>query len=217
MPKTIDLTGQTFGRLSVLKKVRAVRRPRWACVCECGVHVVVAGTSLRGGQTSSCGCLQRDRTSQASITHGQSKTPLYRVWHGMRARCLDAKHKDYRHYGGRGIKPAPEWDAFEAFRDWATKAGYAAGLTIDRIDNDGPYEPANCRWVTLKEQARNKRNNRAVVRSDGRVFQTVAEAKESVGGKWDSAIVAACSGRKPTAYGYRWQYLDEPLNTLRAG
>lgn len=106
---------------------------------------------------------RRAGENSASYTHGQSKTRLYAVWNSMRQRCENEKSSCYERYGGRGIRVCKEWtDSFEAFRDWSLSNGYAAGLTIDRIDNSGDYRPGNCRWTTPKEQSRNRRTTHYV-------------------------------------------------------
>lgn len=133
---------------------------RWVRVlCDCGNEFDVLHTSLKTGNTKSCGCLNRElsgaRLRGFLTTHGQWGTRLHKTWIGIRERCRDKKNKDY---GGRGIRVCQEWQSFENFYRWAVVSGYNDSLTIDRIDVNGNYEPSNCRWVTIKAQQRNKRN-----------------------------------------------------------
>jgi hypothetical protein len=123
----------------------------------------------------------------------------------MRRRCNSPTRPDYPGYGGRGITICAEWDHWPTFQQWAKDTGYAEGLTLDRIDNNGNYTPGNCRWSTQKEQQRNRRSNRAVVRSDGQVYATMIEAAEAVGAK-KTAIYAVCRGKGKTARGFGWRY-----------
>ena len=95
--------------------------------------------------------------------HGDSHTKLHQVWIAMRNRCRNEKHKNYKYYGGRGIKTLPEWEDYKVFKNWAFSAGYEEGLTIDRINNDGNYEPTNCRWTTMLVQVRNRRRRESCV------------------------------------------------------
>lgn len=132
----------------------------WACKCDCGNTCIVAGSSLRRGHTQSCGCYHRERAGAANVTHGMYSTRLYRIWQHMKARCGDLSGKHYPNYGDRGIEVCTEWiNSFELFCEWALANGYSESLTIDRIDPNGNYEPSNCRWLTMKGQGNNKRNN----------------------------------------------------------
>ena len=163
MPKKIDLTGQTFGRLLVLYECGRAKNGDvlWKCRCECGKEIVVPGSSLRNEHTTSCGCYHRERTVEAHTTHGMCKTRLYSVWKAVLRRAGATKGADEetkRLYQDRGITVCDEWLVFGNFRDWALSHGYKEGLQIDRRDNDKGYCPENCRWVTPKENMNNRRN-----------------------------------------------------------
>jgi len=134
----------------------------------------------------------------------------------MKTRCLNSRIGPFKYYGGCGVIVCDEWrDAFVAFRDWALSHGYRDDLTLDRIDNDGDYEPGNCRWATYKEQGRNKRNNRPVIRSDGRSYQSLAEAAEDLPNGRGADVSAVCRGRQKTHRGFRFRYMQGEIQPWR--
>lgn len=160
MQKITDLTGQKFGRLTVIDLAHTYEmgRAKWNCVCECGGKSTPLGHALRHGRTKSCGCLAKEMSRIRRLTHGMEKTRQYKIWVGMRNRCRNPKTSYYHIYGGKGITVCKEWESFEKF--WEDmKEGYSDELSIDRVDSNGNYCKENCRWATPKEQGKNKNNN----------------------------------------------------------
>lgn len=168
------MINKKFGRLTVLKleykKQRYTKNGKkdgfdyfYLCHCECGNTCTVDKKKLKSGHTQSCGCLQKERTSKAKKIHGMEKTRLYHIWQGIKRRCLNPNEVGFKKYGAKGITICDEWKNNPvAFINWAFENGYNDFLTIDRIDNLKGYSPNNCRWVTTKQQARNKTNNRLI-------------------------------------------------------
>lgn len=187
MGRVKDLTGQRFGRLTVIEQhgftepnKHGIRYALWFCKCDCGNTCEVSSSNL-GKSTKSCGCLAKEHLSEMSkgnITHGMARTHLYRCYHQMLNRCYRTKNDHYHMYGGRGIAVCEEWrSGFEAFRDWAFENGYQEGLSLDRIDVNGDYKPSNCRWINAEDQCHNKRQSR-MYEFNGKVQDIAQWAKE---------------------------------------
>jgi hypothetical protein len=156
--KLIDMTGLTFGLLTVVGRAPTKStRTRWICQCECGGTTVAHGGSLRQGLSRSCGCARNENLRTVSITHGLTYTAEHRTWKSMKDRCCNPSNKNYPNWGGRGISICSRWmSSFAAFyQDVGPKPG--PEYSIDRIDNDGNYEPGNVRWATPREQRLNQR------------------------------------------------------------
>lgn len=150
--------GDRVGRLTVVDRLTSVQT---LVVCDCGRYKVVDNSGLVSGESKSCGCLRRDLMREKRTKHGKSRTKIYGVWAGMRGRCSSPSNTAYKTHGARGISVCAEWSSsFELFKAWAEQNGYREGLCIDRINNDGNYEPSNCRWVTIRENCNNTRRSR---------------------------------------------------------
>jgi len=167
MPKFQDLTGQKFNRLTVLRRLPSDKnmKVKWEVKCDCGEIREVTGGSLKSGNTKSCGCLKKEVTVEYNknnkVIHGLSRNKLYQVHIGMVKRCYDSSRPKYKDWGGRGITVCEEWldkeSGLKSFVEWAENNGYEKGLDLDREDNDGNYEPSNCRFISHRDNCLNRR------------------------------------------------------------
>ena len=194
MPNFVDITGQKFGRLLAVRYVGKDKAHKsiYLCKCDCGKEIIVRSNNLLSGTTKSCGCAKIERAKQLyklrKPKHGRciggTGDRLYNIWKTMIARCEHKQSKDFARYGGRGISVCPEWHDVNVFAEWALASGYSDKLLIDRIDNNGNYEPSNCRWATCKQQARNTRRTPYVL---GRPLADWCDILVSVGEDFDRA------------------------------
>lgn len=233
MRKTIDLTGNRYGRLTVSCFSHYKRSPcghknaYWLCKCDCGNTITVPSNRLKSGNTKSCGCLKAD-TNKRRCTKPYDKR-LWAVHNNMMVRCYDSSFKYYEYYGGRGIGICDEWygkNGVDNFREWAMKNGYKRGLQIDRINNDKGYSPDNCRWVDRLEQGKNKRNNILVtINGETRIlaewcrilnvpYSRVKTRRSHLG--WsvaESLLIPSCKGKMTKENRIRNAGLEEVLSS----
>lgn len=178
-----DLTGQRFGKLTVIARGQNTKsgKATWVCTCDCGKRKEksVVAYDLISGKVRSCGCIYFESNKGRRMTHGKTSTRLHRIWCGMRQRCNDPAYPAYRIYGGKGVTVCEEWSDFQSFYDWSMENGYREDLTIDRIDSNGNYCPENCRWATMKEQQNNRTNN--IRLSVFGIEKTISEWSEASG------------------------------------
>lgn len=166
-PDNINLAGQKYGRWTIVELLGKNEKNELLikCICDCGNERTLKLINIKYGSSKSCGCLSKEVHSK----HGLKKHPLFMVWCSMRQRCSYEKYPGFHRYGVRGIRVCEEWNNdFKTFHDWAIANGWEVGLSIDRIDNDGNYEPSNCRWATMLTQARNTSKN-VMVEHEGEI------------------------------------------------
>lgn len=192
MGKLVDLTGQRFGRWTVLRRAgldAAGKNATWLCQCDCGNKKIVTKVALTSGHSKSCGCYCSEVSKQLiKPLHERHRDEypkierLFRIWIKMRNRCYNPQNDGYKNYGGRGIDICLEWSNFYEFQEWALNAGYSPDLTLDRINVNGNYCPENCRWVSIKRQSRNKRKT-IYLTLDG-VRKPMADWADEIGISW---------------------------------
>ena len=210
--KVIDMSGRRYGKWTVMQRVENSKNGQamWLCKCDCGTEKVVCGSNLRSGASRSCGCERNSYFSALYGVHYKEPKRLFSIWSNMKSRCTNPNNNSFQNYGARGIKICNEWlHDFVAFREWALQNGYSDNLTIERIDNEGNYEPTNCRWATAEEQSNNRRNN--VLISHNGETHTLNE--------W-SKIIGVKKSTIESRYSRGWsedRILTEPLHNVNNG
>ncbi len=203
-----NILGRRYGRLAVTFGPVSGAGPclSWICLCDCGKEKRINGSNLRLGKTLSCGCLQKERSSAGTQTHGLSKSAEYNVWCKMRLRCGDPAERNYPRYGGRGIRVCDRWKNFEAFiADMGPRP--SPSHSIERKDNNSDYSPSNCIWALPKQQQNNKSTN-VVIELDGHRL-TVTQWAERIGIKDKTLYARLASGWSPE------RVITEPLRRTR--
>lgn len=213
MPQLIDLTDQQFGRLTVAG--RSANRgvvAHWLCRCECGTDLEVAGTRLRSGETKSCGCLRREITGAKNRRHGMSDGVEFGIWLHMKDRCSNPSDPAFKNYGARGISVCDAWesDFLQFFKDMGPRP---EGLTVERIDVNGNYEPRNCRWASRPEQSRNTRRN-VIVEWEGETMVISDLARKLGFPKRRPMFTTLYRSGVPLAEAVR-RYLENPIRHRR--
>lgn len=178
---SIDLTNKKVGRLTILELYKGNGDSAiWKCRCDCGNIAYITQHCLLYRPTKSCGCLRKELLSKRSNLHHLSNTRIYKIWIDIKKRCYNSKHICYQNYGGRGITMCDDWkNDFKSFYNWSMNNGYQQNLSIDRINNDGNYEPSNCRWTNRKTQNNNTRHNHYIT-YNGKTL-TLAQWSEELG------------------------------------
>lgn len=177
----INMEGKKYGSLTAIRREPNDKRgdAMWLFRCDCGKEVVKKGRAVRSGHARSCGHLQRQIASKLNVTHGMSRTKIFKAWEGMKQRCENPNAESYPHYGGRGITVCQEWHSFENFYAWAKSNGYKPGLTVERKDNNKGYNPENCVFATREEQNRNTTRTHRILFGDR--YITAAQAARIAG------------------------------------
>ena len=162
-----DIAGKKYNRLTLVRPAyKKGTRWIWECLCDCGNITFLESYAVKSGHTKSCGCLYLETRGKTRLVHGGCKelASLYHIWENMKARCFNPKSANYSHYGARGITVCDEWrQDFQSFINWSVANNYEYGLSIERLNVDGNYEPTNCKWIPRNAQGRNKRNSRRVI------------------------------------------------------
>lgn len=209
-----DLTNQKFGRLTATKSIGSNKNKQrvWYCVCDCGNIKNVVAADLLSGNTRSCGCLHDEGASERFGKHHGAGTILYRTWKNMKQRCYKPNNKKYCNYGGKGVRICEQWlNDFGSFQEWSHQNGYKEGLTIERKDPNGNYEPANCKWIPFSEQHLNKSNAvKITIEGKEHYLKELAEQYnipyvtlwQRYKNGWDLNILF-----KPPRYGFKRQYM----------
>ena len=212
MSKYDGLEGKRFHRWTVLEDygMNKYGMKIYQCKCDCGNIKIICAAHLCSGHTKSCSCIQKEVVAYRSTKHGGSKTRLYDIWEKMKRRCYDNRIKEYKYYGDRGITICEEWkNNFMNFKDWALSNGYTDNLTIDRIDNNGNYEPNNCQWIASYENRKKKRNT---------IFITVNTIKDSISG-WNKIVGKSKNEINFKYHRYGQEYIEnlisERLKTMK--
>lgn len=198
-------SGDKFSRLTVIKEVeKRGKNRRFLCKCDCGVEKEVFLSEFAYGGTKSCGCYRKEKNRKSNTTHGDCKEKLYKVWASMKQRCINPNSREFKHYGKRGITICKEWLDYEPFKEWALMNGYKEGLSIERIDVNGNYEPSNCTWIPRIEQPKNTRRT-IYIKYNGK-DQTISEWADELGMNYETLRMRLSRG---------WSVeraITEPLN-----